>query len=512
MRTSSGSGSLFPGPEPVSTGREIQLPETVAQSVLLVRAVEEADRSGRILPLAERRGATARARSEDAAPGEAGWLSRRARDLLATLEREVPSLPRLLRLTNPVRGLTWPAVAVAFVLGLATNALGPEKRLNVLAIPLLGLIAWNLLVLAFLAVRAWLPIASPQRRVPGFVGRLEALARRWIERWPRSSGDDARREDLRRALGQYLGSWLPVVAPLAAARGRRLLHAASLALILGVVAGMYLRGIAFQYQATWESTFLSGGTVDRLLAVVLAPAAAVLGETVPRASVIESPRAGDAASWIHLWAVTAALWVALPRALLLTVEGWRCARLGRRLALILPGAYLRRLVASIDTSERRLEVMPYSYRPSSSSTDRLKQLLLDLFGPRSEIRVGAPLDYGVVSESLEPGRGRLRIVLFGLAQTPEVEVHGELLRQLQEDLPDGQALVAMVDAGTYRQRLEGVAGLEDRLAQRRRAWDRVIRDSGLEAVQVDLSQPLAEDALSRLVESAWPAGALSELD
>ncbi len=493
----------------MSSEREIHLPEGDAQAVLLVRAVEEADRTGRVLPLAERRAATGRARAEDGSSGDAGWLAVRARELSAALARQLPSLSRFQRFTSPVRGLTLPAVLIAFVVGLATNALGPEKRLNVLAVPLLGLIAWNLAVLAFLFLRSWLPIASPELRVPRFVGRLEAMARRLIDRWPRLSDDDDRQADVRKALAAYLSWWLPAVTPLAAARGRRLLHASSLALILGVVAGMYLRGIAFQYQATWESTFLPGETVDRVLGVVLAPAAGLLAEEVPKASAIESPATGDAAPWIHLWALTATLLVALPRALLLVVEGVRCLRHRRRVELRVPDAYLRRLVASIDTSERRLEVMPYSYRPSAPASDRLKQLLYDLFGPRSEIRLGSPVEYGVIPEHLEPGRGRLRIVLFGLAQTPEVEVHGELLRQLQEDLPDGQALAVMVDAGGYRQRLENVAGLEDRLTERRRAWDRVVRDSGLTAVQVDLSQPLPDDVLSRVVEVAWPAGALA---
>ncbi|MCP3964411.1 MAG: DUF2868 domain-containing protein [bacterium] len=479
-----------------------------AQAVALVRAVEETDRAGTLLPLQARRRATESARAARAGDGDA-WLAARAGVLSHALQGELPFLPRLLRFTSPARGLLPPALALAFVLGLAANALGPEKRINVLAVPLLGLIAWNLAVLALLAIRTWLPVGPGSLSgAPRFLRWLEALARRLVERLPRRSTGEEQHERLKRALERYLAIWLPAVAPLAAARGRRLLHASSVALILGVVAGMYLRGVAFQYQATWESTFLTGPTVDDLLGALLAPASALLGVAVPEASAIESPVAGNAAIWIHLWAVTAALFVGLPRLALTMFEGVRVARRRGRVEVELPDGYVRRLLAAADTSQRRLEVVPYSYRPQARAVETLKQLLYDLFGPRSEIRLRAPLEYGFEPDELDPGTGRLRLVLFGLAQTPEVEVHGELLARVKDDLPDGQALLVVVDGSSYRQRLEGGEGAATRLAERRRAWDRVVRDAGLEALHVDLLQAFDDDLLTRATETAWPAGAL----
>ena len=56
-----------------------------------------------------------------------------------------------------MRWLTGPAiVAAALLLGLATNALGPERRINLLAVPLLGLLAWNLATYAVTALAALL--------------------------------------------------------------------------------------------------------------------------------------------------------------------------------------------------------------------------------------------------------------------------------------------------------------------------------------------------------------------
>jgi hypothetical protein len=43
------------------------------------------------------------------------------------------------------------------------------------------------------------------------------------------------------------------------------------ALASGVIAGLYLRGLAFEYRAGWESTFLDAPTVRAILAFVYAP-------------------------------------------------------------------------------------------------------------------------------------------------------------------------------------------------------------------------------------------------
>ena len=489
-----------------SSRRFLILPEDDAQAVALVRAIEETDRAGALLPLAERRAATATARA-DHADGDA-WLAARARELTDRLRRELRFLPRLLRFSSPVRGLLPWAVALAFVAGLLTNALGPSQRINVLAVPLAGLIAWNLCVLALTLVRAALPL-DLGAGAPRFVGRLEALARRLIDRLPRRGSSEEEEELLRQAMGRYLADWLPASAPLAAARGRRLLHASSLAMIFGVVTGMYARGVLFQYHATWESTFLGAGAIDLFLGTVLAPASAILGIDVPSAPAIESPRYGDAGPWIHLWAMTAALFVGLPRLLLAAVSGLRCARLSRRLELAVPEVYPRRLLASAGASERLLEVLPFSYRPRGAAVESLKRLLYDLFGPRSQIRWRPTLGYGVEPSAVEPGAGRLQIVLFGLAQTPEVEVHGELLRRQRDELADGQALLAMVDASSYRQRLERSDRADERLAERRRAWDRVVRDAGLEIVHLDLSEAADDEILNLILAAAWPPGVLA---
>lgn len=475
---------------------ELRLEESSAQAVVLVRAVEEADPRGRLLGLQDRREATRQARTGD----EKGWLARRARVLLGKLETAWPFLLRLLRLTVPGRGLLVPALLVALGVGLATNALGPHRRIQVLALPLLALLAWNLAVLALLALRAVLPLGKRPWRRPALLGVVERLARQAVERLPPRKVSEA--DLLRKALGQYFTTWTRTEAPLAAARLRRLLHLGALMAIAGAVAGMYLRGLVFAYQATWESTFLTGPAVDRLLGFVLGPAAAILQIDLPPAATLRSPAAGDAAPWIHVWAMTAALVAGVPRLLLAALDTWRVARLRRRLPVTVPEVYLTKLLAAASAATHRIDVVPYSYRPAAAVTDALRTRLLDVFGAASDVRLHPPKEYGDTEVDLDGGRAW--IVVMNLAQTPENEVHGEVLKGLLRKLPDGTALLVVVEGSVLRERLPAGDAGERRWDERRRSWDRLAQQLGLRALHLDLRRDAEDEVVEKLLAAVAP--------
>ncbi len=502
--------------------RELCLPEAEAQATSLVRAVEEADRAGSLLPHSERRRATATARAA-AADAEAveSWIGQRALALVDVLRPSIQSLPAILRSTRIGRGLA-PLLILSLVAGVATNALGPSHQIAVLAVPLLGLILWNLVVMASILVRRWLlgrllgPASSTA--VTWLNSFFERLVRRGVMRAapakspPPSQAQEDGRELARRAVANFVEDWLAAVQPLALARVRRLLHASALLLVVGAVAGMYFRGLAWEYRVSWESTFLSDEAAEWVLRRALSPAGAIAGIEVPPQPLdeIRGPDGnGDAAPWIHLWAITAVLFVGVPRSLFILFETRRCARLGRGLPLAVPETYLRRLLAAADGSVRRIEVLPYSHRPGAKQFANLKDLLLDLFGPRSDVRLGATLEYGVevdAGASPESADAACRVVLFSLAQTPEVEVHGELLDGIRERLDGGAALVVAVDGSAYRRRLGD--GGDQRLAERRRGWDRIVEERGLEAVHLDLERISVDEDQSRIMAAAWPSGIL----
>ena len=120
-----------------------------------------------------------------------------------------------------------------------------------------------------------------------------------------------------------------------AARAARILHVAAAAFALGIIGGLYVRGLVLEYRATWESTFLDAATVRSLVAFFYAPGALVSGMVVPdiaRIAAIRAPASENAAPWLHLMAATLAVVVIVPRLMLALgmrlVERYRAAHAG----------------------------------------------------------------------------------------------------------------------------------------------------------------------------------------
>lgn len=477
--------------------------EDALARTLLVQACEERDPEGRFVPQREREAASRAAReaapgaAQEAAPGGgAAFVAARAATLGAALEARHASL-RAARRAGKLRVPGALVLAASAALGLAADALGGERRVNLLAFPLLALILWNVAVYAGLGLRA---LAA--RRAPGAErggGHAAGLARRIGELAPRAAlrvlarpsaaaPDEARW--LAAAIADFGRRTLALTGPLHVARAQRALHLGALGFAAGMVAGLYLRGLAYAYRATWESTFLGPAQASALLSFVLGPAACALdalrGADAPSAvallapgaiAALEAPGDGPAATWIHLWALTAAAAIGAPRALLAFAAGRRARRLAAGLAPDLDAPYFLRLLAADRGGGVRVEVLPYSHLLAPRSADALRELLHELFGSRAEVALREPLAYGDDPPAQAAGGAALRrVVVFNLAQTPEHEVHGAFLEALRAQ--DARAeLLVLLDEAPYGARL-GPGGAE-RLAERRRAWERLAREAGL---------------------------------
>ena len=281
------------------------------------------------------------------------------------------------------------------------------------------------------------------------------------------------------------------------ARGARLLHLAAASFAAGAVLGMYVRGLAFEYRAGWESTFLDARAVRGLLRAVLGPAAAFLHTAWPAAvppppqlfsianvERLQGPAAdGEAAVWIHLWAVTIAAVVVVPRLALAWRAGRRERTLAARLTPPLGDPYYLRLLAADRGGGTWIDVVPYGYRPSARAAEGVDALLLDLFGSRAQIRRAEPLGYGETVELARDASGPAAVaLLFNLAQSPEPEVHGALIDALRRDVDRaGTSLLLVLDEEPYRARLGADA---PRVAERRRAWERLAAGAGLGVVSL----------------------------
>ncbi len=481
--------------------KRLRISEEQTQAILWVRAFEEADPEGRLLPLPRRKAATEEARQEARKKDAEHILRGRALSLLPRLDEKVPFLKRLRRVTRLTAGaLPWVAL-LGLLLGLSTSALGSSRSINLLSIPLLGLIAWNLLLYLIFAL-VW--ILKGRRELgarPGLAALLTPLLTLGALKRAKAAVQAQIPDSaaiVGRALAAFLRDWREVAAPLVLARSRRLLHAGAFMVMTGVLGGMYLRGLVFEYQATWESTFLDVDGVQHLLATLLTPALALTGGTLP--PLPAEGASGPAAPWIHLFTLTGAILVLAPRGLLMLTESLRIANLRRRLPLEMSGAYFRRILASGRGDHLKVLLMPYSTTVPQRHLEKLQTALLDLYGSRAALSLTEVIGYG---EDPPPSPedsedSTASVVIFSLAQTPEAEVHGDFLANLPGSDAGADTTLVVLDEGPYRHRLGEAANAAKRLEQRRQAWGRILREAGSPFAFVHLAQQTSDELHRRL--------------
>jgi len=488
------------------------LNESTARTVLLIRAIEQNDPHCEILAAVERAEANRWASGGDltsvstlSQPGPSPLSAAQERFVATRAERLAEGLftahPSARRTLEGMRWRGWvvPLVAsLAVLLGLATNALGPAKRINILAIPIMGMLLWNIAVYLLLLVR-WFRSKERLTAVrPPFVRLILAMA------MGRSHGALERSQEggillLRRSLAVFVEDWIRWGGRLHLARAARLLHLGAALLALGMIGGMYWRGLGFEYLAGWESTFLHEQTVARIIGIVLGPASMLTGLELPSAEQLAGMRwpgspGVNAAPWIHLYAMTATVFIIVPRLFLALTEVLRAGRL--QAAFPLPDTgdpYFHRVLSVKRGRGDHVRLLPCGFQLDSGARETLRSLLVDLLGVTVNVEYQETVGYGGEDEYLESAvkaeECDYLVVLFNLASTPEEENHGHFIDGLVSLVKKGQVarrLVLLLEESSYRQRLTGQA--PERLEERRKAWRRLVAGRGVEIACLDLDQ------------------------
>lgn len=359
----------------------------------------------------------------------------------------------------------------AFVLGWLSDAFTARGRIQLLPPALIGLLAWNLAVYALLG---WHAVAGRAR--PGPLRR--ALARLAL---PRGGSQRAWRDAA--AAG----------APLQGARLAAALHGAALAWTLGAVASIYVGGLFFEYRAGWSSTFIRDPhTLRALLSVLLWPATALTGSTLPDADALArldfAVGAGEnAARWIHWQTLSVASVVLLPRAALAGAALRRARRLAAQPPAPAPTAHVpaRRRVASVFA-------LPYSTTLTPAARSGLQRLLDGALGTPLALRLAEPMAQGdedaTPARLAEAGADATVLLLFAATATPERETHGAFLQAATAARAAPGRLLALLDASGWRARFPGADG-EARLAVRQAEWQRLFDAHRVAGARVDLAQP-----------------------
>ena len=457
--------------------------EDEARKVELVRAVELEDREAALLTREDREQADHRARA--ATGSRSGRRAQRA-FLASLIERS--------------RWPGWLSVAIpllALVAGALANEFGTDKRMDVIAAPLIGTLAWNLIVYFWIVVALVMQAARRNRQVGDpLVGMLARIGRA-------RGADPDLGTAVERAAAVFRNRWASLTAPLAMARASRTLHLGAALFAVGLIGGIYARALVIEYSAGWESTFLGAEAVRAILTTVLGPASAVSGLAIPSLDEIAAMRwtgaetgGVNAAPWIHLYMLTVAGLVIVPRLLLAIWQGLRARHLARNLPVASrDDFYVRRVLRASGAKPGKARVTPYAYRPGEETIRRLTATLRTALGDGAEIRVDPPVDYGgeddwLAAHKLDPDDD-YHLLLFTLSSTPEDENHGRFAEALAgKDGRAGKGTVvgALIDESAYRAHFAGQAGIDERIETRLASWRRVLAPVGIMPVSLDLSE------------------------
>ena len=244
---------------------------------------------------------------------------------------------------------------------------------------------------------------------------------------------------------------------------------------------MYARGIANEYRAVWESTFISDSAQLRpLLQTVLGPAVAISGGELPSIKQLDAIRGADApgenaARWIHWYALTIALFVLAPRAILALLWRFRAARLARSLPYREAAPrYYARLLATSSGSARRAVLVPYAFDPDKAIKTALVRRLEDEFGASVEADWRPPVRFGEEEDIAlgESADGAEIVPLLSFAATPERETHLALHRTLS-----GLALTpvrfVLLETSAFDRKARDLPDASERRAAREEAWRRL---------------------------------------
>lgn len=480
--------------------------ESALREVLLVKAIEETDRTGALLPFGDRE-RTAREVLRTAGLGTAAIaggrltpaietaLAARASQLAQPLLERHPVLRDVLFRSSQPAWVGLALLAAAAATGAGLSALDSTRRINILAPPLLGLILWNILVYVGLAIAAARGRRAGARGAAPFTRSVaRGVGHRLGPLLARTAKVDTL---LGAAVQRFAADWSEAAAPLLGRHLRRWLHLGAAAVAAGLVAGLYLRGLVLRYEAGWESTFLEPPQVKALIDLLFGRVSSWAG--IPLPQTVEQVAAlrwdgvaggGAAAPWIHLIALGLTASVVLPR-LVLAAAAWLAGRRLQR-AGYLPAhiaAYARAALGAGQDLPLVVSVTPYAFEPPPGTVEALATLLPRTHGRGARPELRATIAYGDESSipsgfDADAHRAGSRVLLMNLAATPETENHGAAIvaaRDHARRARPEQRLLVVLDESTYAARFAAADSPAGRLEERRRLWRTFVAGYGVEA-------------------------------
>ena len=131
--------------------------------MILAQAIETSDSQGKLLSTVEREELdrlalrSARAAAAGGPVNVESFLHERARQVLRVIENRNPALAALQERRPWPQWLALAAPLAAVVLGAATDRIANPHRVDLLSLPLLAILGWNVVMYCALLLGYWLP-------------------------------------------------------------------------------------------------------------------------------------------------------------------------------------------------------------------------------------------------------------------------------------------------------------------------------------------------------------------
>jgi hypothetical protein len=341
----------------------MSMDEPSARRVVLAQAIETADAQGKLLGEVERsqidREAVQAAQAAGLAPGASAaerFLDLRAKRVLQTVAERNPAIAALQEIPASRYWVLVATPLATLVLGALTERIADPHRVDLLSLPLLAIVLWNLLVYLLL-VANWI---LPRRR------SREHPLRDAVARWAAGLREWRQRSDLRAEVtALFYLRWHKVTSWLQLQRAAGALHLAALGWAAGVAASLLVQGLVVQYRVGWESTFLDAQQVHAILRFLLMPVVAlfpfepfsvqeVAGLQLGPGDIARADR-----RWVWMYAALLLVVVIVPRAILAAISFWRARSMAKRVPIDLREAYFQRLVSMLTPARVQLCVLTH---------------------------------------------------------------------------------------------------------------------------------------------------------
>lgn len=460
--------------------------------ILRWRAIEEGDADSVILGDERRREATTRTRAgltsdmiktEQVGDREEAFLLRRATWLDSEALGWSGPLVRVMERLIPVQGRrTWIMAGwlAALILGHSLAGLGQAAEFNLLALPLVGVILWNALVMmAALIIELKKEGRSPFLEWLAIMLKPLPNERGSENEAPTSMNVDQRFDQLTKL--PAMERWQR--------RFRAWLHIAAALLALGSAIGLYSRGWSTEYRAVWESTLLDEPTAESFFGCLFKPASTLLKLPLPLQELEGMHRTGGqtikpaaALPWIHLYAGTLLLLVILPRIGLAGFSVWRAhAQMLKRMRCLGWQNYLIRTLRAVEGGLEIITVLVHATDASPTHREVWTRGVHERFGRQSEPEmIAVPLgDEDDFIATWRPKHPHV-VIVFNLATTPEAEVQRRFVLDVKQRLTakqPGAVLLVILDATSIGNRWS-----PDKIAGREKLWTEMLHGAAQEII------------------------------